>query len=495
MAVLTFATSAFGQTSFDVQIVRPSPHANSDFGVESARLQPSLGVRAALFFNYAFQPLQLVDGSGNRAFGLVEHRLDAHLLGAISLFDRLAIGLEVPVTLYSAGEIPDLTSATAGRTFGTAAFGDLRLTPKVGLLLRDQHKVDLAVTASLTLPTGNKTVFSGDRTVTFGAEVDLTVPFWIAELSFNLGYLWREETQIFNLRLGQELYARAAFAIDLARYGLPLRPFVELHARTSLRNFMAVQATPLEIDAGVSWRFFPLLKATLGVGRGIVPGYGAPSLRVFAGLEFTWERPKPASAPASKPASEPVAQPVSLPASEPASEPASVPASIPVAASLPVIDSDGDGLNDLIDVCPNAAEVVNGVDDEDGCPDEGKTLVIVKAEQIEILDKVYFETGKDSILAKSNALLDQIAAVMKNHSEIKLMRIAGHTDSVGPENKHLILSQRRAESVKRYLESKGIAPARLEAVGFGESKPVVLDNSAKNRERNRRVEFLILERD
>jgi outer membrane protein OmpA-like peptidoglycan-associated protein len=155
-------------------------------------------------------------------------------------------------------------------------------------------------------------------------------------------------------------------------------------------------------------------------------------------------------------------------------------------------DTDGDGITDDKDLCPNEPETINNVDDEDGCPDEGKVLVSLTKEKIEILDKIFFDTGKATIQAKSFPLLDQVATVMRSHREIAHVRVEGHTDDQGPDDKNLLLSQARADAVMQYLIDKGIVAERLKAEGFGESRPAAEGNSAAAREQNRRVEFVIV---
>ncbi|RLB54993.1 MAG: hypothetical protein DRI34_11260 [Deltaproteobacteria bacterium] len=157
-------------------------------------------------------------------------------------------------------------------------------------------------------------------------------------------------------------------------------------------------------------------------------------------------------------------------------------------------DNDKDGIPDDKDKCPLEPETINGVKDSDGCPDKGRVVVIVRKKKIEILQKVYFATGRSTILRRSYRLLDQVAQVLRGHSEIKRVRIEGHTDSRGSERFNQRLSEARARSVMRYLVKKGgIDPARLEAVGYGESKPIADNKTRKGREANRRVEFTILE--
>ena len=118
----------------------------------------------------------------------------------------------------------------------------------------------------------------------------------------------------------------------------------------------------------------------------------------------------------------------------------------------------------------------------------------VTKEKIEILDKVFFDTGKATIKSASFALLDDVAALLDANPDIKKIRVDGHTDSRGSARTNLRLSQARADSVKAYIVGKGVAADRLEAVGYGEEKPIDDAASKAAYEQNRRVEFNILER-
>lgn len=159
----------------------------------------------------------------------------------------------------------------------------------------------------------------------------------------------------------------------------------------------------------------------------------------------------------------------------------------------PDADNDKDGIPDADDRCPDEPEVINGFRDDDGCPDKGKVVVIVKKEKIEILQRVLFATGKAIIKRRSYNLLDQVAQTLRAHDEIGKVRIEGHTDAQGGERYNRRLSQRRAEAVRRYLIDKDVAPERLQAKGYGESKPIASNRTAKGRRQNRRVEFTIIE--
>jgi outer membrane protein OmpA-like peptidoglycan-associated protein len=158
-------------------------------------------------------------------------------------------------------------------------------------------------------------------------------------------------------------------------------------------------------------------------------------------------------------------------------------------------DNDKDGIPDDKDKCPNEPETINGVKDDDGCPDKGRQVVIVRKEKIEILQKVHFAYGRARIKPDSYSLLNQVAQVLQGHQEIKKIRVEGHTDARGSDASNMRLSQRRANAVRTYLLKQGVDPARLKAVGYGESKPIAPNSSDVGREANRRVEFVILEKE
>ncbi len=167
----------------------------------------------------------------------------------------------------------------------------------------------------------------------------------------------------------------------------------------------------------------------------------------------------------------------------------------------PDLDNDRDRIVDVDDKCPRVdgetaeetAEVYNGKDDEDGCPDRGR--VVVNQGAIEILDKIYFEYNSDVIKKRSYKILDTLVATLKALPEIKLVEVQGHTDERGSNSYNQDLSNRRAASVKRYLVNGGIEENRLESQGYGETQPLIRKSNEAAWAENRRVEFLILKRE
>jgi OOP family OmpA-OmpF porin len=151
----------------------------------------------------------------------------------------------------------------------------------------------------------------------------------------------------------------------------------------------------------------------------------------------------------------------------------------------PVLDRDGDGIPDLDDKCPD----VPGLP-PDGCPKK-YTLVEVKKDRIAIKQQVHFASAKWKVLADSFGLLDQVAQVIKDFPRMRVS-VEGHTDNVGAETMNMKLSQARADEVRAYLVKKGVAEERLEAIGFGPTKPIASNKTETGRGQNRRTEFRIV---
>jgi outer membrane protein OmpA-like peptidoglycan-associated protein len=188
----------------------------------------------------------------------------------------------------------------------------------------------------------------------------------------------------------------------------------------------------------------------------------------------------------------------------------------------PDLDNDGDGIPDLKDKCPNEPEDKDGFQDDDGCPDPDNdgdgilddkdecpnqpgpaetkgcpkkyTMVVVTKDKIEIKKQIKFATGSSKIVgAESEQILRDVAQALKDNPQIKKIRIEGHTDSVGDDTFNLKLSQGRANSVMAALLRLGIDPGRMEAVGFGETRPIASNSTAAGKAENRRTEFNIVE--
>ncbi|GEM_PF-1203026 len=108
-----------------------------------------------------------------------------------------------------------------------------------------------------------------------------------------------------------------------------------------------------------------------------------------------------------------------------------------------------------------------------------------------VLEGVHFKFDSDELTPESTEILDDVAEVLKKHSDIKV-EVLGYTDSLGDENYNLELSNRRVKSVINYLVSKGIDSSRMIGKGMGESNPIGDNSTKEGRALNRRIEFRVI---
>lgn len=152
---------------------------------------------------------------------------------------------------------------------------------------------------------------------------------------------------------------------------------------------------------------------------------------------------------------------------------------VPVMVTVHDPDSDGDGVPDSRDQCPDT--LAGARVDATGCIIESQTIA---------LSNVAFELGSDRLTSSSREALNGIAASLRSQSDLSI-EIAGHTDSLGSDALNMDLSQRRADSVRSYLIEQGVAAEQLTAKGYGPHQPVADNATASGRAMNRRVEFRI----
>lgn len=175
----------------------------------------------------------------------------------------------------------------------------------------------------------------------------------------------------------------------------------------------------------------------------------------------------------------------------------------PAVAPPPPLDSDGDGIPDVRDKCPDTPLGV--LVDAVGCPPSTKPAplpppppapVVVKPAPApapvtkEIITfNLLFGFDKHDITDEMIPVLEQAKGILEEDAAATFM-VLGHTCSIGPEDYNQKLSERRANSVKQWLVNNGVKAHRLEAVGYGETQPKYDNNTKDGRKLNRRVELL-----
>ncbi len=138
------------------------------------------------------------------------------------------------------------------------------------------------------------------------------------------------------------------------------------------------------------------------------------------------------------------------------------------------LDSDGDGVIDCEDKCPNEA----GTKENNGCPDWQEVVV----------PTIYFDLDKAELRPEGKTELDKLVQTLIASKEFNIV-VGGHTCNLGTDAHNMELSESRAQSVVKYLLSKGVNNAYIGSHNYGESKPAVPNTNESNREKNRRVEW------
>jgi outer membrane protein OmpA-like peptidoglycan-associated protein len=482
LAILPAAPRAEDPTArgFNADPVKPALSLDGGFAVETARTaeKGTLGFGALLDLASGLMVLK----SGSTTDDLIANRLTLHLLAGYSI-GRVEFGAHLPVALWQKTDFSLLlaqgVTGPLVAPIASAALGDLRLGAKVLLLDGASWPLDLAVLADLRLPTGDPDAFMSDG-LALATSLVGSRRFGSFRLDGQLGYLFRGTGQYAQLVVHDGASYGLGGGLDLP----PLRQLARWKAIAELTGGWQRgddtttdrYRTVFSMRAGVRAWFTPEWSGELGAGTGLGEvGYGHERWRVFAGVRWTAE---PDGSPDGDDDHDGVPNAKDLCPK------------VPGKAELDGCpDRDGDGIPDPQDACPDQP----GPAENRGCPlPEAAPLVELQSKRLSLNDSIHFDTGLDTIKAESHPVLDQVAALVSQHEELKRIRVEGHTDNVGPADYNKDLSARRAVAVVRYLVGKGVAAGRLEPTGYGFEKPIATNETALGRARNRRVEFTIL---
>ncbi len=510
--------------NFEIQRFRPLGGVHDILGVESAQTAAHLQWGAGAFANYAYRPLVLFD---DRTYPVVKHQLALDLMGAVGLGDWFELSAALPVSLYVGGDNSGVR--TEEPKVDSFALSALRVTPKARLIEIENVTLGLSLPLGLPLQGG---AYLKDPGLTANPRLlaDIDGP---VRISANAGLLFRERTEWLNLTVGNAFTYGVGAVLPLTEdeEGTGLDLLGTLNGEVGLSSATAYE-DPLELIAALRSHLGYGFALTCGAGVGLVPGYGTPDLRLLAGLTYTSPVSRP---PAPVEAPEP---PVALPP-EPPPEPEALRAvadrgevAFGRSVTLRVLENDTSGAEGPLRVqsitqgsfgkamllddgrvryTPNECRVgldefqylavdslgrraiatvqINVQGGDKGCL-APKAKVVGK--EIVILEPIFFATNKDRVLPKSLPVLRAVADVMKDMSEIRHLRIEGHTDSKGPDARNLELSKRRAKRVRQHLIEYGVEAERLSDEGYGESRPIAPNETEKGRAKNRRVNFIIL---
>lgn len=459
----------------DAERFTPAVGAEGGFALEHPSVPFHLGWGLGLFFDLADDPVVEVDESGNVLRRPLDTAASLDLSGALGLFNWAELGVHVPLQLWYEGD--DYT--TGGTTLrASAGLGDLRLVPKAVLLRTGSaatHTV-LSLAAPTTLPTGDDEALRGAGGVT--VEPRLLLAFHLDQLGvlLNAGFRWRAQHPQ-TLPWANEIALGLGLSYDVSPDVLTVRG--EVFGGKQVGTAVEGADFPLEALAGVEyWRGAWGLHG--GGALGLIDGIGEPDFRLVLGVRYRHRVPERHGLADSD--GDGVLDKDDAAPDEPEDEDG-----FQDGDGAPEPDNDGDGVPDEEDECPE----LSGERAREGCP--ARTYVQIDDGQIYIFGKVRFRTGSDEIDRRSEPLLDQVAQALYANPQVKKVRIEGHTDSAGSSQVNQKLSEERAAAVKKALMARGIDGDRLDARGYGDSRPTAPNRTRAGRAKNRRVEFIIEE--
>jgi outer membrane protein OmpA-like peptidoglycan-associated protein len=563
----------------DIQRFVPAANNHSFVLVDSTRLVPKLTPALDVLFDYGHRPLQISSASLSRQDGLVDGLVSGHFRFSMAFAQWAQLDVFFPFinVAVAGGRLP--TDAPP------ASFGDIWVQGSFRLL-DDQKIIGLALKPFLTLPTGNKEIYTTSGVPTLGVKVAVEKRFKHFHVAGHLGYRFKpgQARPVSTLAVDDEIMYGVGVGV------IPLPGKLMINAELVGGGVVGPQRGAVQQIDGSAGLHSPLefivdarimtpvgLDIVVGGGPGLTPAAGVPQFRIFGGVQFAMgdtdgdgilgdddacpQAPEdfdgfedgdgcPEGDNDKDGVPDKDDQCVDVPEDEDGFEdtdgcpdidndkdgipdngdrcpdrpedkdkfedhdgcPESdndVDGVLDVddkcpnkredkdgfedADGCPDPDNDGDGILDRSDICPDIPEVINNFKDEDGCPDDMKAVVIGDA--IVIFDKVFFKTGKATILKKSYSLLNAVAQTLQDNLQITLLEVQGHTDSDGEDSYNLDLSNRRAASVMNYLTAYGVDKARLQSKGYGETVPLSPNESDEGKAKNRRVEFKIISQD
>ena len=389
IALTALPSPTHAQDPFDVQNLRPTTDLHTGYlRQHSARPDDHPRLSLGLFADYANSPLVLRRGD-DRIGEVISHQLMAHLIGSISLFGRLRLGLDLPVILWQDGDEAIEGLDPSALPQGSLGIGDIRFIPQLTLYTQetkdDPSGLSVGLALPIFIPSGDPQAYQGEE---FRIEPRLLLDYRTAPdattLALNLGYLVRQSGRFLNIERD-----------DMITFGLsadiPLDDTWHLvpevnGALTLAPDELDAPEAPIELLLGAKAWITPDLVAALGAAIGLVQGAGTPDFRLIAGLAYQWQLAKTPDHCDLGPEDIDGYQDDDrcLDADNDADGILDIDDQCPMvpedkdgdrdADGCPEgptdEDRDRDGLLDAQDTCPDAPEDIDTFEDTDGCPDE-----------------------------------------------------------------------------------------------------------------------------
>lgn len=320
--------SAQSNEEWSLQKFRPSIHSLGAFSTEAARVSHGFTLNAFLLSNIAGPLLQDINGDD-----VVEIFGTNNLVVSAAFLDHLSVGIDLPIHMLGQGTFLD------GDDVSPVGLGDLRISLKAAAIKPYRTGGGIALAVDVFAPTGGAGLYGREQGLVVMPRIMLDAVTRSIHLMTNIFFFLR--TNEFtpaptppltfgpNLSVGSEVGAQVAAAIFL---GSPdFRMIIEGRFESRLERFFEPENTQLEATWGLHWRHANGFAVGAGASFGFLNGYGDPDWRTFLSIGY---------------------QPGQF-----------------IPEAVPVTDTDGDGIMDPDDECPNDPEDKDGFQDDDGCPD------------------------------------------------------------------------------------------------------------------------------
>jgi outer membrane protein OmpA-like peptidoglycan-associated protein len=494
----------------NAQLYRQPLDALTTMWTNDASMRPTKYFIMRAGIGYARDPFlyEWVDGYKE---SLLRDAVNLNLAGTIH-FWRMRFGVDIPIYLLATSDQRDK---------GAAGLGAVLLDLKGTILDHDKSGVGLALAARTELPT-NTTGLSLGRGLAYEAELIVDGKVGGFVVAANIGHRGVPKADLQGGTWDDGLILRAGVGYMFQdRGGLSF----DVGSMSVYSGFFQKYTTPVEGMLGGWARINKNLVLRMGLGAGLTDAVGSPLVRTVTTLAWEPSLRVPPPPPEPEPIPEPEPEPVLPPGpgrlvlrtldvdGNPVEATAVVThISVPDLVDLPdrptnMTLAQGAGASELppgriaiVVSAPGYADV-----DMEGAilPDQTTSFTVPMTsraarkgtDRIEIKEQVFFDYNKATIKPESFPLLKEVAFLVRQYPQIRMVRIEGHTDSRGSDEYNFALSNDRAESVMEFLISQGVERSRLNSIGYGERRPLDPRENEEAWALNRRVDFFIEEWD
>jgi outer membrane protein OmpA-like peptidoglycan-associated protein len=307
---------------FAVNRYEPSERGSEWFSAESLDYRGESRLALGLVGDYSRHALVIYNPDGTVRTPVIDHNLFAHLGVAIVLVERLRLGANLPVQLYTTGDDGSLNGVTYRAPPNAQGIGDLRLDADVRVYGTFEGPFRAAIGLGFWAPTGEKDQYTSDGKVRLMPRAQIAGDVGLFAYALKTGVVFHGRSESFaGSAIGNEFQVSAAGGYRTAGGKIVVGP--EVFGTTYFEDGFKTRATPLEALLGVHLLVAPEVRVGAGIGTGLTRGYGSPTIRALLGVEWV---------------------------------------------PLVVADRDGDGVNDREDACPGVPGVADPDPAKNGCP-------------------------------------------------------------------------------------------------------------------------------